>query len=279
MENFIINYPILSITILLILSLNLIAITWLLIGVWQEGLRQKIAKLKTKIKQERKAWHELAKWHMKTIKELREQIGIIGGNSLSHAIDNEILKDQLNDPFKTVKIRNVRPKLDQAKIEDMADELNRMINDNKRIIEDYPRLAELNIELKKSFNNHTHYSKKIEDENASLHKMYESVSNENTELRERLRQNECRLKHEKITPKPVDSDWWTPKKDIEELFIKGSAYRKVDHVKESPTLVWLWSGLKTYQVAKSDFMPCNSNGRVIENNLKNKAQSIAGLES
>jgi regulator of replication initiation timing len=278
MENFIINHPILSITILLILSLNLIAITWLLIGVWQEGLRQKIAKLKTKIKQERKAWHELAKWHMKTIKELREQIGIIGGNSLSHAIDNEILKDQLNDPFKTVKMRNVRPKLDQEQVEDMAGELNRMFKECKIIIDDYPKVLEHNQELKRSFDKHTEYSKKIEEENVSLHQMYESVSSENTELRERLRQNECRLKHEKITPKPVESDWWTPKKNIQELFITGIAYRKSDFVNSTPTLIHLWSGIKTYQVAKSDFMPCNSNGSV-KNNLQNKAQSIAEVKS
>jgi predicted nuclease with TOPRIM domain len=160
-------------------------------------------------------------------------------------------------------------------VEDMSSECFTLLRDKKQLNEALKLKVNQCNDLKKAFTeasqeikHQTEYAQKIEKDNCQLREMYAKVSEENEALTERLRLNELKFKHEKITKKPIESDWWTPKRNIEELFIEGTAYRVREDVQVGVNLLRLWSGNKSYTVQKADFMPCNNRGQVKKHAVK-----------
>lgn len=265
MTPFILTHPVISFIVFLILSLNLVAISALMVGIYKEKLRQRIRRqgkrivdLLADITEIEKYTRKIEELYINLLEEteLRKKIKIVVSDQDIETSVKAFNKGNKDFPL----IHYKEPKIDLQQIEDMTSELNRMLKDNKIIIENYPKIVEHNHELKRSFDKHTEYSKMIEQANKDLHKMYESVLVENMELKDPAKRLQETIEHKKHATKAVESDWWTPKRNIEELFIEGVAYRVREDVNVGVNLLRLWSGNKSYTVQKSDFMPCNNRG-------------------
>ena len=257
MEKLFQNHPTFTVIMLTLLTISFIVIV--LTACLNSDYKEKIKTLEKKIKQfknERKAWLNLTRWHMNTIKELRQSNDRHMVKRINQGIQIEGLKDELKD----IRLSsNIMPY-----VEDMSSECFTLLREKKQLSEALKLKVNQCDDLKKAFTeaseeikHQTEYSKKIEADNKVLRQMYEKVVAENEALNERLRLNELKFKHEKITPKPKkETGYWKCSEDkaYGGLFIIGEIYPESDIKPFGTSSIRLIRSDKSeYIVNKSDF--------------------------